>query len=184
MPPCLWGHCGHQNQQLSCLGQVLTWLKAYPGAEAGYKAERGLGAGPGMSDKLPGAQLQLGALGIPTQSPRMPQQGFKPAPQHGHSSARGCMGQGTSSARWDQHSQSLEQEKMRPQTQTPALGISWVISPRSPGSLHPYVSPSPLPLERQFPLPPRHLKTAASSPMTSIMQTPTTTWFCSQLNAP
>lgn len=41
-----------------------------------------------MSAKPPSAQLQLGALGIPVQSPSMPQQSFKRAPQYGHSSAR------------------------------------------------------------------------------------------------
>lgn len=112
-----------------------------------------LGAGTGVSAEPPSAQLQLGPLGIPVQSPSMPQQGFKPALQYGHSSAR-VLGGG-------------EWAKEAPlQGGTSILrGWNWKrCSPRpppllqgSPGSLIPdplghFTPVSPLPLEQQFPL--------------------------------
>lgn len=47
--------------------QVPTWLKASLGAEAGYKAGRGMAGGRpwGVSRAPPALKLQLGALGIP-----------------------------------------------------------------------------------------------------------------------
>lgn len=78
------------------------------------------------------------------------------------------------SARLDQHPWRMEQEKEQIQTPFPAVGIPRVTSP-----LH--LIPLLL-LEQQFLHAP--LKTAASSPVNSVMQTPTTTWFCSQLNTP
>ena len=41
------------------------------------------------------------------------------------------MSQGSSSARWDQHPQRLEQEKAQPWTPSPAMRIPWVTSPLS-----------------------------------------------------